>query len=323
MKFLGSLFLAFVVMALQSLHAELPTLRAGVLKFGTVNWELQTIKSYGLDKAQGFNLEIVPFAGKQASATAIHGGAVDVIVNDWIWVSRQRSAGRNYSFIPYSRMVGAMMADPAKNIKTLADLKGKKLGIAGGPVDKSWLLFQALAKKNHNIDLAKEAQPVFGAPPLLSKKLETGELDGVINFWHYAAKLEAKGFNRVADVSRALQSLGMNRDVPMIGYVFSPEFAQKQDLISAMSAASRQAKTILANDPSAWAALKPMMKAKSEASFQALKEGFIKGIPQSWGDKERLEAANLFALLAKLGGKKLVGKSSTIAQGTFVEAIRY
>ena len=32
--------------------AETPVLRAAVLKFGTVNWELDTIKHYGLDTSR-------------------------------------------------------------------------------------------------------------------------------------------------------------------------------------------------------------------------------------------------------------------------------
>ncbi|WP_135078874.1 ABC transporter substrate-binding protein [Terasakiella sp. SH-1] len=323
MKKLFAMFVFFVAFAVHNASAQVPSLRAGVLKFGTVNWELQTIKAYGLDKAEGFNLEIVPFAGKQASVTALYGDAVDVIVNDWIWVARQRHEGRHFSFIPYSRMVGAMMADPKDQIKSLPDLTGKKIGIAGGPVDKSWLLFQAVALKEHGFDLAKNVETVFGAPPLLSKKLESGELDAVINFWHFAAKLEAKGFERVLNVADALQVMGLDENVPMIGYVFGPRFEQNMKLKQALSRASRKAKEILATDEQAWAKIKPLMKAKNEATYQALKTGFLNGVPSKWGQGERAGASSLFELLSQLGGTKLVGKAKTIPQGTFVKDVSY
>ncbi|MDP6189386.1 MAG: hypothetical protein QF872_01105 [Gammaproteobacteria bacterium] len=54
---------------MEQVFAELPVIRAGVLKFGTVNWELQTIKSHQLDIAQGFKLEIVPPDGLLATAS--------------------------------------------------------------------------------------------------------------------------------------------------------------------------------------------------------------------------------------------------------------
>ena len=317
-----SIFAFGCILLTQSVNAELPTLKVGVLKFGTVNWELQTIKTNGFDKEAGFNLEIVPFAGKQATATALHGGAVDAIVNDWIWVSRQRSEGRNYSFIPYSRMVGAMVVKP--EIKSLSDLKGKKLGIAGGPVDKSWLLFQALSKKQHGFDLANSVEVFFGAPPLLSKKLETGELDGVINFWHYIAKLEAKGFKRLMDVKDALAEFGVQNDVPMIGYVFTPEVSKSgSKLIAALSAASRKAKEQMKSSPVSWELVRPLMKAKTDEAFMALKEGFIDGIPEKWGIEERRQAEKLYKVLSDLGGAKLVGTATSLEKGTFVSEITY
>jgi NitT/TauT family transport system substrate-binding protein len=44
-------------------------------------------------------------------------------------------------------------------------LKGKKMGIAGGPLDKSWLLLVAYALDMDQIDLKTAITPVFGAPP--------------------------------------------------------------------------------------------------------------------------------------------------------------
>ena len=51
-------------------------------------------------------------------------------------------------------------------IAALADLQGKTLGVAGGPLDKSWLLLQAYAERS-GADIAKRSRVVFGAPPLL------------------------------------------------------------------------------------------------------------------------------------------------------------
>ena len=51
------------------------------------------------------------------------------------------------------------MVHPKAGIKTLKDLKGRKLGIAGGPVDKSWLMLRAYSKKKLGIDLKKVIKP--------------------------------------------------------------------------------------------------------------------------------------------------------------------
>ena len=133
--------------AASSVANTLPDLKLAALQFGTVKWELQTIKRLELDKKNGFNLEVVDVAGKQASTLSIQNDAVDVIVTDWIWVANQRSEGKAYQFTPYSKAVGSLMVGPKSTIKSLKDLDGKRIGIAGGPVDKSWIIIHAIAKK--------------------------------------------------------------------------------------------------------------------------------------------------------------------------------
>src|SRR4028118_878436 len=64
--------------------------RIGVLKFGTVNWEVDAIRHNGFDRANGFELQVVELASNDATRVAIQAGAVDVIVSDWLFVARQR-----------------------------------------------------------------------------------------------------------------------------------------------------------------------------------------------------------------------------------------
>ena len=74
--------------------------RIGVLKFGTVSWELDTLKHHKFDAANGIDLEIVYFAGEDATNVAMLAGAIDMIVTDWLWVSRQRSEGGDVTLGP-------------------------------------------------------------------------------------------------------------------------------------------------------------------------------------------------------------------------------
>ena len=135
--------LSMLLMLVSAWAAEAPALNVGVLKFGTVNWELDVIREHKLDEKYGFKLEVTPLGGKNASSVALQGKAVDMIVSDWIWVSRQRDEKHGFTFFPYSNAVGSLMVPADKGINTLADMEGKKLGVAGGPVDKTWLLLRA------------------------------------------------------------------------------------------------------------------------------------------------------------------------------------
>jgi NitT/TauT family transport system substrate-binding protein len=294
-----------------------------VLEFGTVNWELDVIKHHGLDAERGFTLEVQGFGSGQATNVALQGGAVDAVVDDYLWVSRQRAAGEMLSFVPFSSTVGALVVPPDSDIASLADLAGKKVGIAGGPIDKSWLLLQGLAAQRHGIDLAAVAEPVFAAPPLLNEAIENGELDAVVNYWHFTARLEAKGYRELVGVEEAIAELGVASVPPQLGYVFAESFgAQHPELIAAFVDASRAAKQLLSTDQE-WQRIRPLTKAEDDATLDALKRRYQEGIIAHWDKAEQADAAKLYAILAELGGEKLVGGTTELAPGTFWPGVTY
>ncbi|KAG1715110.1 hypothetical protein GQR58_000063 [Nymphon striatum] len=258
-------------------------------------------------------------AGGAAAKIAFQGGEADVIVSDWLWVARQRAAGKDYVFIPYSKAVGGVMVPAGSAAESLADLKGGKIGIAGGPLDKSWLILQAYAQKNHGVDLAADTEQVFGAPPLIFKTALQGELDGAINFWHFMAKMDASGMRKLVDVSDAASDLGLDPETPLLGYVVKGELvASNPELVNGLATASRAAKDMLASDDAEWDRLRPRMNAKTDAQFDALKVGFRAGIPAP-GPVDEDAAGKMLTLMADLGGEELIGKATTLPSGTFLQ----
>ena len=313
-----------LIMTMAAHAADLGTINIGVLKFGTVNWELDVIKHHGLDAKEGFTLEVTGFASNDAADVALMGEAVDGIVEDWLWVSRLRGEGVPLTFIPYSSSVGALMVPANGSIATLADLDGKRLGVAGGPLDKSWLLIQALAKDQNGVDLAEATEVVYGAPPLLAEKFKSGELDAVINYWHFAARLEAEGHKRLIDVTQAQEALGVPADTPQLGYVFHEKWVdQHAGLVQAFARASQAAKAIMDESDEEWERLRPLTQAENDAALDALKRRYREGIVHSWGDQERQAAGKLYGVLAELGGEELVGSSPVLVDGTFWPGVSY
>lgn len=297
--------------------AAAETVRIGALKFGTVSWELDTIKHHGFDTENGVDLDIVYFAGEDASNVAMLAGAVDVIVSDWLWVSRQRAAGDDLTLLPYSTAVGAIMVRQDSPLADLADLKGRTLGIAGGPLDKSWLLIQALARRDYTFDLAGENELVYGAPPLLAEKALEGELDAVLNFWHYCARLEANGFRRLISANDAARALGARGDVSALGYVFRDSWAGRNPAaIEGFARASAAAKELLASSDEEWVRLAPLVRAEG-AELESLRERYREGIPRRSVRDEEEDAGKLYGILAEIGGEELVGTSPEMAPGTF------
>ena len=314
---LGRAAAVVAMVAATSAAASGRDVRVGVLKFGTVHWELDVIETHRLDEAYGIDLQIVELGSKRATAVALQGGAADLIVTDWIWVSRQRAEGRNYAFVPYSLAVGGLMVRPDAGITELTHLRNRRVGVAGGPVDKSWLLLQAYAEQA-GMDLSESVEPIFGAPPLLNELIKRGDLPAVLNFWHYNARLKALGMKELLTTAEILPSLGVERPMPLLGWVFSRTWAEENgDKLEGFLRSSYAAKHLLLESDAEWERLEPRMKVSDTETAAALREAYRLGVPRSFGQLDREAAARIFAILAREGGAKLVGSSDTLTPGTF------
>jgi NitT/TauT family transport system substrate-binding protein len=281
---------------------------------------MDVVRSEGLAEREGIELQVRPLASTNAVNVALQGGAVDVIVNDWIWVSRQRAAGHDYTFVPYSLAVGSLMVAPDSGVKELADLRGKRVGVAGGPVDKSWLLLQVYTRQTLGEALTDLVEPVFAAPPFLNQLALDGDLPAVLNFWHYGARLEAAGWQPLLSVADILPALGVERPVPLLGWVFSAGWAaQHPKAIEGFLRASYAAKHRLADSDSEWERLRPLVRAENEATLHALRDGYRAGIPSCFGEPDVQAARRVFEIMAREGGTELVGSSKALSPGTFWE----
>jgi len=207
-------------LGLRAARADAPTIRLGSLPFGTSTWEAAVIKARGLDAANGFQLDAVKLAGNDAARISFIGGQVDTIIGDLLWAARLGNDGQAVRFIPYSTSEGGVMVPPGSAVKSLKDLAGKRLGVAGGPLDKNWLLLRAQAKDAAGIDLERDAEIAYGAPPLITLKLEQGALDAALTYWTYCARLTAKGYRQLVGAEDIMHALGVPGDVALIGYLF-------------------------------------------------------------------------------------------------------
>lgn len=294
------------------------TVKLGVLPFGTASWEAETIRRERLDAQETFTLEIVRLATNEAARVAFQAGHVDSIVTDLLWAARLRNEGRRVRFLPFSATEGAVMVPPGSVIGTIKDLAGKRIGVAGGPLDKGWLLLKAHALDMVGLDLAAEATPAYGAPPLLAQKLAAGELDAALLYWNFCARLEAKGFRRLVGAGEIARSFGLDGDMALLGYVFDEAFpARHPDILDRFARASATAKRLLATADSAWTAIRPLMQAEDEATFQTLKRYFLDGIPRRPIAAERADAERLYAVLSRLGGERLVGRGASLPSGLY------
>jgi NitT/TauT family transport system substrate-binding protein len=320
-----NLFVRMLLAAIASISlgtcCSAEALRVAVQKTGTFAWELAVIRAHDLDKQAGLSVKVLELASPEAGKIALRAGNADIVVTDWLWVSRERALGAKLTFYPYSSALGAVMVPASSPIRSLADLKGRKLAVAGGPIDKNWLLLQAWLKRD-GIDLKSDATIAYGAPPLLAAKMLSGEMDATVNYWNFCASLEAKGFRRIAGIEDLLPKLGAKGRTAILGYVFDEKWAAaNQDRVARFIAMTRKAKEILAASDAEWEKIAPLTGAADAATLHAYRDRYREGIPRRPVIDEEADARILYRVLAETGGSELVGPAPELVSGTFYHAI--
>jgi len=292
-------------------------IRLAVQRTGTLAWELDVIRAHGLDRKLDLAIETIELASTEAGKIALKGGSADLMLSDWLWVARERSLGDGLVFYPSSSTLGAVMVPAQSPIGAVADLKGRKLAVAGGPLDKSWLLLQAFARRS-SVDLKREATIVYGAPPLLSQKALQGESDATLTFWNFCADLESKGQRRAIGMDQVMKGLGAQGPVAIVGYTFDGAWAARnRSTVDRFLDATRQAKDILAASPGEWQRLAPRIGVSDASALAIYRQRFGEGIVRRPPADEEADARALYRVLAEVGGAELVGPARELAAGTF------
>ena len=310
-------FLLMIAVASAS-ASERPVVRVGVLKFGTVSWELDVMRRHGFDRARGIDVEPLELAGKDSAAVALQGGAVDVILTDWLWVARRRGLGGDFTFAPHSHAAGGLIVRVDAGIKDIGDLKGRKIGVAGGPIDKSWLILRAYAQKTAALDLVRDAQPVFAAPPLLTETMRRGDLSAVLNFWQYNARLPVVGYVELVRIEDMLSALDLAPETPLLGWVFSERWAAANaDALRSFLDAAATARMVLARSSEEWRAIAPLTQVADAETLERLHLAYARGISGEAPGDLGGAAQRLLDLLMGIGGIDEAPPDGRVPPGTF------
>lgn len=277
--------------------SSIPVLSLSVLQFGTAHWELEHLKRQRLDRANGYRLNVRLVANLPASRLAVTSGTVNGAVADLLWAQSQFKSGTPYLYLPFSAQIGDIVVPSDSAIRTVADLVGKRIGVAGGPDSKGWVLLNRVAKQQ-GIDLGAETDVQYAAPPLLSQALKRGQVDVIVTYWHFAARLKGEGGWRSAfAMEDLLVAMNLSSQLPVLGYVFPASWARDHSaLIDRFARSLQQAKQQLATNIGDWLPLRELMNAPSDSAFEALRQGFIAGTPGPLTDQRLADLKRLLTL---------------------------
>jgi NitT/TauT family transport system substrate-binding protein len=232
---------------------------------------------------------------------ALRTGTVDLILQDWPFVSQQRARGEGLVIVPHRGPVGGLVQRKGTGIRDIGDLRGKKIGVAGGPLDKSWIILRAYALATAGFDPASAAEPVFGAPPLLNELLKKGELAVALQYWNFNARLDPAAFEVALPVADMLARLDARAATPLNGWVARADWAKTNErALSAFVRTLRSAQDVMLANDRDWTALAPMLQAGDETERTALRDAYRAGVASEPARVDSTAVDKLQAAMSRL-----------------------
>lgn len=147
----------------------------------------------GYFKEAGLDVEINDFAGGAKSLQSLIGGSVDVVTGAYEHTIRMQQKGQDIrAVIELGRYPGitiGVKADKAANFKSMADLKGMKIGVTAPGSSTNMVAWFLMTKAGLSKDDASFISVGTGAGAVAAMK--KGEIDAISNIDPVIAKLEA------------------------------------------------------------------------------------------------------------------------------------
>lgn len=287
---------------------EARVVRVGLQAGGTFAWAVYAMDRYGIAKGLGLEVQAKTYATKQAAEIALRAGEVQVVVDDFIGVHLARQSGLPVQAVyPFSLLTGGVVVPANSPIRTVADLKGKRLGAASLD-DKSLLLLRALAVARYGFDPQKDARVLAAAPPLMAELLDRGDLDAALPYWHFIARMVATGrYRELISNAQMLRELGLPTDLPLL-LVVAREDADREALrrfLQAIQLANERMKA----DEAFWSELvdRGLYALPDRSLLPKIRERWAQGLPSRWDAGVVVALANLVRRLVEVAGSETLG----------------
>lgn len=267
----AGLGLSALLMVAPAVHAQTPrgdggTVRMLINPAGTMSIPPAVIKKFGLDKKYGINIEIVPYSNQSAAAVALQGKSTEIVVLDWLATARLKASGIPVVGVaPFLTYVNSVLVPKDSQIKTLSDLRGKKIGVPN-KTGFDWIIMLAAAKKSLKIDLGKEVQLQEGAIPLLRGLAEKGDLEALQMWNSLAPEMLASGqFRTLMTIRQVAEQMGLPT-VPFLFFGMREDYAKERPAnVRAFVAAYQEAADIMLSNDEIWVEQGTRMKMSPEA----------------------------------------------------------
>lgn len=189
----------------------------------------QTMIKQGFDKKHGIAVQYVTYPTLDGLFTAIRGKDVEIGFGGWTAFAQFRSKGAPITMIfPVGRGVSLDVLVPVNSpAKTLADLKGKKIGSYAGAAGTATVLLRVVTSKYFGYDPAKTDHLQYAGATLLPELLDKGSLDAILLFDPIAVRALGTGKYRIVANLPAVYKEKTGADFLWIGYATNDDVIAK------------------------------------------------------------------------------------------------
>lgn len=271
---------------------ELTKVRLAVLK-GTQIFPVMVMLEQGLDKKYGIQVSKVDVASPDAINVVMRSKEADVCFNGWTETVKFRAQGvKVVNIYPLSSFVNAVVTRKDSPLKTLDDLKGKRLGAFYNPSTITAGILRVSTFKYNGFDAYKDTQLREGAKPLIIGFLDKGDVDAIYLGEPDISTLMATGKYKIIGSIKDIYD-AQKQEVPLqlVAEMYE-DFAEKNpQAAKGFSAALQDSVNYLKTHPEAWAKLTKELDITDQKAIDSLRDNLSAAYVGKPWDKKYIDNA--------------------------------
>jgi NitT/TauT family transport system substrate-binding protein len=263
--FVAVFALVFSLSPTESTSADLRNVTVSANGISATIWPLLVAQERGFFTEAGVKIDLLQSGSSAKSAQQTAAGSVNIGTSSTFDTFRAINGGANMKIFLNAQAAGTFMLFASKSVKSIRDLKGKRV-ITGGPKDITNLYWQAAAR-HYNLDPSKDVDLIFaGASTARFAALSANAVEAAILAPPLTFAAAEQGFTNLGLVVSYLGELSTN-----VWYVnMNWAKGHEADILAFVKAINRGAEFLL-NSTNRQAASEILAKATNIHIGEALK----------------------------------------------------
>lgn len=279
---------------------------------------LQVMLAGRIPDRHNIQIDIVKLGSPDGIYTVMQTGDFHVGFAAWPNVALLRSRGARITTVySTSRSTNEVMVPTDSSIRQFGDLRGKRVGIFGGPAAATTWLFRATVLKLFAFDPMKEARIHYSVAPILQMLLARGELDAILSLDpQITLMLESGRFRSVGNIGSMWRAATGQDPLLLAVTVNEPWARDNPEVVRRFVSAYREALDALRTRADLWPELARAAGVKTEHGVGLLSRRSAAAFVSRW-DAALFEAQHAYAATIRQTFGDAPGVLQEIPAGTF------